>query len=181
MAFQTCLVSVRPSETTTHLRDEHLGLVLDLHVLRGEHLGVDALGQARVDVLPRRPDGEAEGEGARDGEDRVPDDVPQERVEEELRGSAERDLNPSHQREVHDEHHRQRERWLVHAQADAEQAVRAVLDLHPAKVSRAREAATHPTMTLIGFSNESVRKKYDSVNCDVSAARTSPDAPCRRR
>ena len=44
-----------------------------------------------------------------------------------------------------------------------------------------KRRAFMPTMTLIGFSNESVRKKYDSVNCDVSMSPASADAPCRRR
>ena len=65
------------------LGDEHLGLVLDLHVRGGKDLRVDPLGQTREDVSPGRPDGDAEVEGTGDGEDGVPDDVPEVGVQEE--------------------------------------------------------------------------------------------------
>ena len=104
MAFQIC-------ETRTYADREcpnegrlmsrtNLGLVLGLHVRGSQDLGVDALREAGVDVLPRRPDGETDRETPRNGEDRVPDDIPKEGVEEE-------------EREVHVEHERERERGVV--------------------------------------------------------------------
>ena len=63
-------------------RVTNLGLVLRLHVSGSQDLGVDPLGQPCVDVLPRSPDGQTEHERPRDAERRVPDDPPEEGVQE---------------------------------------------------------------------------------------------------
>jgi hypothetical protein len=59
----------------------HLWLILDLHVGGGEDLGVDSLWESGVDLLPGRPDRHSEGERSSDGEDGVPNDVPDEEKE----------------------------------------------------------------------------------------------------
>ena len=82
------------------LRDEDLGLVLDFHITGSDNLSVDSLGQSSKDILPWGPDTHTEGEGPSDGEDGVPNDIPQEGVEEE-------------ERKVHDVHDRQSEGGLV--------------------------------------------------------------------
>ena len=51
-----------------NLGDQNLRLVLDLHVCRGQDLGVDTLWQTGEDVPPRSPDGDTEVEGSSDGE-----------------------------------------------------------------------------------------------------------------
>ena len=60
-----------------------LGLVFDLHIGGGEQLGIDSLGQSHKDVFPRSPDAHSQCERSTDGEDGVPDDIPQEGVQEE--------------------------------------------------------------------------------------------------
>jgi hypothetical protein len=91
----------------------YLGLVLDLHLCGREELGVDPLWQTSVHLLPRRPDGDAHVERAANGEDDVPDDVPEVGVEEE-------------HDQVHDVHDPERELDLVLADHVPEHWVRAV-------------------------------------------------------
>ena len=96
MAFQICETRTCGRVSIAWVYDEliaYLGLVLDLHVASSQQLRVDALRQALEDVPPRCPDRKAEYEGACDTENRVPDDIPKEGVEEE-------------QDEVHDVHDR---------------------------------------------------------------------------
>ena len=113
----------------------NLGLVLGLHVRGSQDLGVDALREAGVDVLPRRPDGEAEAERASDAEHGIPDDPPKECVEEE-------------EHEVHDIHDRECERGLVPAEGVAEVLVVTASNHHP----------NHdPDRVLEGESEEEVR------------------------
>ena len=77
-----------------------LGLVLDFHVASRNDLGVNSLGQSGENVFPWGPDTHTEGEGSSDGKDSVPNDIPQEGVEEE-------------ERKVHDVHDSQCEGGLV--------------------------------------------------------------------
>lgn len=99
------------------LKYTNLWLVFDLHVTGGQQFGVDPLGEAGEDVLPWRPDGKPQREGATDTENGVPDDVPKESVQEE-------------KRQVHDVHDRQGERGLVCAKVVPEPLVATSLDLH---------------------------------------------------
>ena len=95
----------------------NLRLVLRLHVRRRQNLRVYALREPGVDVLPRRPDRQTQSERAPDGEHGVPDDPPEERVEEV-------------KHEVHQVHDRQRERGLVPTQRVPEVLVVAAVDRH---------------------------------------------------
>lgn len=67
--------------------------------------------------MPRRPDRQPKCKRMSNTKHRVPNDVPQERVEEE-------------QREVHDIHQRQRKRRLIDTQRIPEVLVGAILDSH---------------------------------------------------
>lgn len=107
----------RDDDGVPDLRYQDLGLVLDFHVVGGQELGVDSLGQPHEDVFPRRPNAHAEGKRPSDTEDRVPDDVPEESVQEE-------------EDEIHDEHDRERKRGLVAAETGTKRLVVAVLHLH---------------------------------------------------
>lgn len=49
------------------LGNEDFGLVLDLHVGCSQQFSVNALGETRVNVFPRCPNGETQGERAGDG------------------------------------------------------------------------------------------------------------------
>ena len=95
----------------------YLGLVLNLHISRSQQLGVDPLGQTHVDILPRRPNGQSKAERPGNAEHRIPDDPPQEGIQEE-------------EHEIHDVHDRERERSLVPAKCVAEVLVVAAVDLH---------------------------------------------------
>ena len=97
---------------------DYLGLVLHFHMLGSKQLGVNPLGKASVDVFPWSPNRETEGEGACNTENRVPDDEPEEGVEEV-------------EDEIHDVHNRQGEDGLVGAQGIAKEAILTVLNLHP--------------------------------------------------
>jgi hypothetical protein len=52
-------------DSVPNLRDQNLGLVLDLHIGSGQNLGVDTLGQTRENVSPWRPNGHTKVERAR--------------------------------------------------------------------------------------------------------------------
>lgn len=99
------------------LRDQDLGLVLDFHVAGSDNLGVDSLGQSGKDVFPWCPDTHSKRERSSNRKDRVPNDIPQECVEEE-------------EREVHDVHDGQGEGGLVGAEGVSKVSVGTVLDLH---------------------------------------------------
>ena len=78
----------------------YLGFILHFHIGGGKKLGVNPFREANVNILPRRPNRETQGERTRNTEDRIPDDPPQECVQEE-------------EYEVHDVHDRERERRLI--------------------------------------------------------------------
>lgn len=80
---QEVLTVHRYDDCVPDLTDENLRLVLDLHIRRGENLGVDTLRQTGEDVPPRTPDGDTEIEGAENGEDTVQDNVPKVGIKEE--------------------------------------------------------------------------------------------------
>ena len=82
------------------LGNKDLGLVLDLHVSRGQDLGIDTLGQTRKDVPPGRPDRNTEVERAGHGEHTVPNDVPKVCVQEEQNQISEVHQNQEHGRLV---------------------------------------------------------------------------------
>jgi hypothetical protein len=124
----------------------HLWLILDLHVGGGEDLGVDSLWESGVDLLPGRPDRHSEGERSSDGEDGVPNDVPDEekerknssawkssRFKRKREGTADlpEESVKEEEAEVHDEHDGEGEGGMVLAEGGSEVPVRAVLDSHP--------------------------------------------------
>ena len=107
----------RNNDGIPHLRYQYLRLIFDLHVGGSQQFGVNTLWESSENILPWRPDGESESEGARDGKDGVPDNVPQEGIEEK-------------EDEIHDEHSGKGESRLVLAEAVAHDGVSAVLDSH---------------------------------------------------
>ena len=73
------------------LIDAYLGFVLDFHDVCGQKFGIDSFRQTGKDVLPRGPDGKSQPKRASDAENSIPNDEPQEGIQEE-------------KNEVHDEH-----------------------------------------------------------------------------
>ena len=61
----------------------NLRFVLCLQIRSSEEFGVDPLQQPGMNLAPWCPNGKADVEGACDGEDDVPDDPPQEGIQEE--------------------------------------------------------------------------------------------------
>lgn len=98
-------------------RGTNLWFVLDLQVRSCKELGVDPLGQPSIDLAPWCPDGKAKVKRARDGKNNVPDDPPQESVQEE-------------EDKIHKIHDGQGESYLVHAKSITKVFVVAGLDLH---------------------------------------------------
>ena len=92
------------------LRDENLGLVLDLHIGSGKNLRVDTLGQTGEDVPPWRPDGNTEVERSRDREQHVCNDVPEVGIQEE-------------QDQVHEVHETEQDSGLVLAKNVADDSI----------------------------------------------------------
>ena len=95
----------------------HLWLVLGLHVRRSQDLRVYALREAGVDVLPGRPNRKTKGEGTRDAEHRVPNDPPQESIEEE-------------EDEIHEIHNCEGKCGLISTECITKELVVASSDLH---------------------------------------------------
>jgi hypothetical protein len=58
------------------LRDEDLGLVFYFHIARCKDFRVDTFRESGKDVSPRCPNGDTEIKRTRNGEDRIPDNVP---------------------------------------------------------------------------------------------------------
>ena len=84
------------------LADAYLWLVLNFHDLSGQNFSVDSFWKTGKDVLPRGPDGQPKPKRASNAENSIPDDKPQEGIQEE-------------KNQVHDEHDSQRELSLVSA------------------------------------------------------------------
>lgn len=96
----------------------YLWLILDLHILRGQKLGINPLGQTGINILPGGPDRETQYKRPRNTKHRIPNDIPKEGIQKE-------------EHEIHDIHDRQRERRLVGAQCIAKEPIGASLDFHP--------------------------------------------------
>jgi hypothetical protein len=99
------------------LRDQNLWLVLDFHITSREDFGVDTLWKASKDVPPRRPNGDTEVERTRYRKYRIPNNVPQVRIEEE-------------EDEIRAEHQAEQNPWLVLTQIIRQDLVAAVGDFH---------------------------------------------------
>lgn len=84
------------------LVNAYLGLVFNFHDLSGQDFSVDSFGETGKDVLPRGPDGQPKPKRTSNAEDSIPDDKPQEGIQEE-------------KNQVHDEHDGQRELGLISA------------------------------------------------------------------
>ncbi len=95
----------------------YLRLILYFHVSVRQKFRVNALWQASEDILPGRPYGKTNCEGPPNADDRVPDDIPKEGIEEE-------------QRQIHKIHDSQRERSMVPAKRVAEESIVAALNFH---------------------------------------------------
>jgi len=98
-------------------KDTNLGFVLNLQIRGCEELGVYPLGQPGVNLAPWCPNGKAEVERACDGEDNVPNDPPQEGIQEE-------------EHKIHDIHDGQGESDLVRAKSVTEVPVITGANLH---------------------------------------------------
>jgi hypothetical protein len=107
----------RNNDRVPYLRNQDLGLVLDLHLGRRQQFRIYPLWKTGVNVLPRSPDRQTERKGAANAEYDDPDDVPEVRVEEE-------------EDEVHDIHDSECERDMVRAKLVAKQPIVASLDPH---------------------------------------------------
>ena len=99
-------------------KEAYLWLILLIQLARAQNFRIYPLRQPRIHLRPRCPDTQAQRERMRNTEHRIPDDVPQERIQEE-------------QTEIHEIHQRQRERSLVFAECRPKDLIRAVLDTHP--------------------------------------------------
>ncbi len=62
---------------------KYLRLVLNLHLATSKQLGIYPLRQPGENILPRRPNTQPKLEAPRDRENRIPNNVPQERIQEE--------------------------------------------------------------------------------------------------
>ena len=95
----------------------NLGFVLGLQIRRREEFGVDPLRQPGINLAPWCPNGKAEVEGPCVGEDDVPNDPPQEGIQEE-------------EDEIHQIHDGQGESNLVSAENVTEVLVVTGVNLH---------------------------------------------------
>ena len=96
----------------------NLGFIFDFHITRSQKFRINPLRQPRKYIRPRRPNAQPQRKRAQDAKHRVPNDIPQKRIQKV-------------QHEIHDVHDRERQRNVIATQSRAEKLVVAPLDLHP--------------------------------------------------
>lgn len=136
-----------------------LRFVLDFHIIRSKDFGIDPLGQPGEDILPRGPDTHTDGKASGDREDSVPNDIPQEGIQEE-------------QSQVHDKHDSESKGRLIHTQTTAKVLVATVLNFHTVHdLHRVTERQSQEEVRFGEFAAENEEPKEERCDTRVEAKR----------